>query len=423
MSSINGVSTSSLLSVSTAPSSSLSTIRNIDDRMKPIAYWRLLISPMSWFHCFQLLYQTQSYCRRKSLIYYLTIITLLFLLASWCTLYWYINFDSGLYLTLLADVSAGRINITDAKHEFTQIFWQTSIKALFIGICFGLIMLCQTCLAAQWRQRLCDQFHRLLFTSSSNGSVLYYSSISTTDDLSTILTNDIRQFTTHMCIALFGSLYFSGFISITSSIIAFSIWIYKQTQGDYTGLMIMFGTFFICTIFITIISNKFNMITAQQSRLKGELRSFLQRIQINSESISFYTSQLVEHKYFKQFQTSVHKYNLLASVWYGIVNLPLSMMDEYPREKAKRHQKRHTGATGLKHKPSLSGLITYVLPAVLFFFIRTSQSQTPTAATKYIGIIAFYGYVFGLMTTLVWITESSLIAVTMGHRIRQVKQR
>ncbi|CAF1368804.1 unnamed protein product, partial [Didymodactylos carnosus] len=327
MNSINGVSTSSLLSVSTTQSSSLITIRNNDNRMKPIAYWRLLISPMSWFHCFQLLYQTQSYCRRKSLIYYLTITSLLFLLASWCTLYWYINSDSGLYLTLLADVSAGRINITDAKHEFTKIFWQTSIKALFIGICFGLIMLCQTCLAAQWRQRLCDQFHRLLFTSSSNGSVLYYSSISTTDDLSTILTNDIRQFTTHMCIALFGSLYFSGFISITSSIIAFSIWIYKQTQGDYIGLVIMFGTFFICTIFITIISNKFNMITAQQSRLKGELRSFLQRIQINSESISFYTSQLVEHKYFKQFQISVHKYNLLASVWYGIVNLPLSMMD------------------------------------------------------------------------------------------------
>jgi len=67
--------------------------------------------------------------------------------------------------------------------------------------------------------------------------------------------------------------------------------------------------------------------------------------------------------------------------------------------------------------------MTYILPAILFFFVRKSQEQTPNEATKYLSIIAFYGYVFWLLGSLIWISESCLIAVTLGEHLWKLKQR
>ena len=39
------------------------------------------------------------------------------------------------------------------------------------------------------------------------------------------------------------------------------------------------------------------------------------------------------------------------------------------------------------------------------------------------GIIAFYGYVFWLLSSLIWISESCLIAVTLGDHLWELKQR
>ena len=72
---------------------------------------------------------------------------------------------------------------------------------------------------------------------------------------------------------------------------------------------------------------------------------------------------------------------------------------------------------------AIGGFMTYILPAILFFFLRQSQEQTPNEATKYLGIIAFYGYVFWLLSSLIWISESCLIAVTLGENLWKLKQR
>ena len=72
---------------------------------------------------------------------------------------------------------------------------------------------------------------------------------------------------------------------------------------------------------------------------------------------------------------------------------------------------------------TIGGFVTYVLPALLFFFLRQSQDQTPSEATKYLGIIAFYGYVFWLLSSLIWISEACLIAVTLGDNLWKLQQR
>lgn len=71
----------------------------------------------------------------------------------------------------------------------------------------------------------------------------------------------------------------------------------------------------------------------------------------------------------------------------------------------------------------MGSFINYILPALLFFFIRNASQQTPADATKYLGVIAFYGYVFWLLSSLVWISESCLIAITLGDRLWTLKQR
>ena len=71
----------------------------------------------------------------------------------------------------------------------------------------------------------------------------------------------------------------------------------------------------------------------------------------------------------------------------------------------------------------IGDFITYILPALLFFFLRKAQDQTPIEATKYLGILAFYGYVFWLLNSLVYINESCLIAVTLADRLWILKER
>ena len=72
---------------------------------------------------------------------------------------------------------------------------------------------------------------------------------------------------------------------------------------------------------------------------------------------------------------------------------------------------------------AIGGFVTYILPTILFFFLRQSNEQTPNEATKYLSIIAFYGYVFWLLSSLIWISESCLIAVTLGDNLWKLRQR
>lgn len=168
-----------------------------------------------------------------------------------------------------------------------------------------------------------------IFSSSPNGCILYETAQNSSYDLPTQLTNDIRQFTSHLSIALFGCLFFSGFIAVSTVVVVFSIYIVQQTNGDRSGIAICFGTFIFCLSGVLLISYKFNRTAVEQLKAKGRIRSFLQRLQTYAECISLYAStrQCELVSYLKLNQLG-HRWNVRAGIWYAVVNLPLLFMGE-----------------------------------------------------------------------------------------------
>lgn len=138
-----------------------------------------LISPISWWHSFSLLYNPMCYetdsslsllknsfrISTKSFKYVLLHLFLLIFIGLWCYLYWMITFDAGQYLTLLTRLSSNDSNVTidQGRYTFDQLFWRTALKTLCISIDFGLINACAVSLAALWRRRLSKQFYKILF--------------------------------------------------------------------------------------------------------------------------------------------------------------------------------------------------------------------------------------------------------------------
>jgi len=134
-----------------------------------LLYCPRLISPISWWHCFNLLYNPISYEEKspknflKSFKYIFIHILLFIFVGLWCYIYWMITFDAGQYLTLLSNISSNQSNITNSRYKFNQFLWRTTLKTLFISIDFGLINACAVTLAALWRQDLCKKFYKIIF--------------------------------------------------------------------------------------------------------------------------------------------------------------------------------------------------------------------------------------------------------------------
>ncbi len=128
-----------------------------------MAYRHLLISPLLLWRCFTLLYKTEARSQKAALFYRILIIFILIFLGTWCYMLWLVTFDLGNYLTLLSDVSSTKLTIDEGRNRFDNLFWRTIVKTIFISVSYGLIQGCNCILASIWRERLCDQFHSLLF--------------------------------------------------------------------------------------------------------------------------------------------------------------------------------------------------------------------------------------------------------------------
>lgn len=129
-----------------------------------------------------------------------------------------------------------------------------------------------------------------------------------------------------MSITLFGQLYFSGLIAVSTVVVVFSVYIVEKTN-DTNGIAICFGAFAFSVIFVMLIGYKFNRTAVEQLKSKGRVRSFLQRLQTFSECVAFYASsrrcELVS--YFKLSRIA-HYWNIRAAVWYSFVNFPILFM-------------------------------------------------------------------------------------------------
>lgn len=133
-----------------------------------------------------------------------------------------------------------------------------------------------------------------------------------------------------MSITLFGSLFYSGLIAVGTVVVVFSIYIVEKTSGDTHGIAICFGSFAFCVLCVMLIGYKFNRTSVEQLKAKGNIRSFLQRLQSSAECIAFYaSSKTCELLTYFNLNNNVHIWNIRSAIWYALVNFPLAVMGKF----------------------------------------------------------------------------------------------
>lgn len=232
-------------------------IQDTSEQKKSLRYFLLLISPLTWFKCFALVfYRTRARTCLTAFIQYTIFIIEVFLMSGSCYLFYAVTADSGQYNLYLSNVASKNISMIEGRQLFDDLIWRTVLKTFFLGVIFGLIQVCNLYLAAQWRQRLCDRFRELLFRSP-NGCVLYETA-QTDEDISKIMTNDIKQFTSSFATVLFGSMFFTGTISVFTVIIIACIFLVSAVNEDASGILICFSAFIICVLIILPTTQLYN---------------------------------------------------------------------------------------------------------------------------------------------------------------------
>ena len=130
-------------------------------------YFLFLVSPVSWYKCFALIF-----CRTRSrtssiaaLQYFILLLTIVLMTVS-CYLFYALGDEAGQYNLYLSNVASNSTSMLEGRRLFDELIWRTVLKTFFLGVIFGLIQACNFFLAAQWRQRLCDRFDELLLSMS-----------------------------------------------------------------------------------------------------------------------------------------------------------------------------------------------------------------------------------------------------------------
>ena len=181
-----------------------------------------------------------------------------------CYLFYVLVDDAGQYNLYLSNVASNITSMAEGKHLFDDLIWRTVLKTFFLGIIAGLIQACNFFLAAQWRQRLCDRFQELLLRSP-NGCVLY-DMTQTNENISKVITNDVKQFTSNFAIVLFGCMFFKSIISMFALIVTVSIFIVRITNGDASGILTCFVAFIFCVLISLPIAHLYNWNLVTQVR-------------------------------------------------------------------------------------------------------------------------------------------------------------
>jgi hypothetical protein len=199
-------------------------------------------------------------------------------MAGSCYLFYAVTADAGQYNLYLTNVASKKISMIEGRRQFDDLIWRTVLKTFFLGLIFGLIQACNLYLAAQWRQRLCDRFRELLFRSP-NGCVLYETA-QTYEDMSKVITNDVKQFTSNFATVLFGSMFFTGTISVFTVIIIACVFLVRATNGDASGILICFLAFIVCVLIILPTSqvyswNLLKQVSFRYTKIKEILRNII----------------------------------------------------------------------------------------------------------------------------------------------------
>ena len=216
---------------------------------KPEVYFLFLVSPVSWYRCFALIFG-RTRCRTPSiaLLQYVILLLTIVLMSVSCYLFYTLGDEAGQYNLYLSNVASNNTSMIEGRRLFNELIWRTVLKTFFLGVTFALIQACNFFLAAQWRQRLCDRFHELLLRCP-NGCVLYDMS-QTDEDIPKVITNDVKQFTSNFASVLFGSIFFMSIISTFALIVTVCVLLVRMTNGDASGILTCFVAFIFCVLIV-----------------------------------------------------------------------------------------------------------------------------------------------------------------------------
>jgi hypothetical protein len=232
-------------------------VQETTKQKKTLRYCLLLVSPLTWFKCFALIFsRTRARTPTIAFVQYTIFILVVLLMAGSCYLFYAVTADAGQYNLYLSNVASKNISMIEGRRLFDDLIWRTALKTIFLGLIFGLIQVGNLYLAAQWRQRLCDRFRELLFRSP-NGCVLYETA-QTDEDISKVITNDVKQFTSNFATVLFGSMFFTGTISVFTVIIIACVFLVRAANGDASGVLICFVAFIVCVLIILPTTQLYN---------------------------------------------------------------------------------------------------------------------------------------------------------------------
>lgn len=240
----------------------------------------LLISPVVWFRCFALVFRrTRARTRSACALQYTVLSAVILLMLASCYLFYAVTSDSGEYNLYLSNVASNQSSMVDGKALVDALMWRTVLKTFFLGVIFGLIQACNFFLAASWRQRICDRFQELVL-QGSDGCVLY-DVAQNNEDFVKVITNDVKQFTSNFAAVLFGSMFFSGGISVVIVIIIACAFLISASGGDFTGILICFGAFLLCLLVAMVGSRIYTHNLLKQVAPRHSVKIFVRDLALN----------------------------------------------------------------------------------------------------------------------------------------------
>ena len=212
-------------------------------------YFLLLVSPVSWYKCFALIFcRTRARTSSIALLQYLILLLTIVLMSVSCYLFYALVDEAGQYNLYLSNVASNSTSMVEGTRLFDELIWRTVLKTFFLGVTLGHIQACNFFLAAQWRQRLCDRFQELLL-QCPNGSVLY-DIVQRDEHIPNVIANDAKQFTSSFANVLFGSMFLSSIFSMFALIVTVCVVVVRVTNGDASGILICFVAFIFCILIV-----------------------------------------------------------------------------------------------------------------------------------------------------------------------------
>ena len=196
---------------------------------------------------------------------------------------------------------------------------------------------------------------------------------------------------------MFGALFYIGLVQCVIMTIAFIAYVVKQT-GQSSGIGLMFAVFVFYIALELITYWRYGKSVSAFTACKTSIQRLSSSLLAYAESISLLRSQIVELRVLQRKLWHLFWSLITNAHWFMMLYIPIGIMMQF------------------------SPLATFVLPAVIYFFLHYHSDMTAADATSYLFTISFYGYLFSQLSNIMQLTESAMHAVTIGNRLYALKQ-